>query len=172
MSGEALSLILDVAILICLGITIYYAFVLSRSLNNFRRHRKDFETLIGTLSQNIEAAQGAIDQMKDTSQSAGMDLQDLIDDSRMLADELQLMNEAGNSLAKRLESLAERNRLAAQGLDTGDVDEEEETGHSYEPPAENGQNAPSFFIQDRDYNDDEDADDGGFLSSQAGKGAL
>lgn len=117
MGSTAFSLGLDIVILIALGVTIYFALRLSKALNNFRNQRSEFNKLIRDLSKNIEAAQNSIDGLKQAGQSSGAELQRIISESKGLADELKLMNEAGNSLAKRLEKLAERNRRVAQGYE-------------------------------------------------------
>ncbi len=170
MTESLLGIFLDITILICLGVSIFYAFRLSKSLSNFKSYREEFLKLIQDVSSSITDAQNAVESLKAASQQSGAHLQDLIDDSTQLADELQLMNEAGNNLAKRLEGLAERNRRIAQGLEEDDGEVEEFYAKGYErdggglekePSQTQSQEdpPPSFFIQDRDI--DEAEDEGG-----------
>lgn len=171
-----LSLILDVAVLVGLGFTIYYCIRLSKSLNNFRQYRQEFNTLLQELSRNIGKAQDAIENLKDSSYEAGEDLQKVINSSRNLADELQLMNDMGNALANRLERLSDKGR--DQVNDTGRKPLSEKAP-SKASKVQEKESAPSFFIQDREfdrdeasYDDesdfmDEDGDDTGEFQSKA-----
>jgi hypothetical protein len=169
-----ISLAMDVVVLAALAVTIYYAVRLSRSLNAFRQYRQEFSSVLGQLSHNIEQANAAILGMKEASRSSGEHLQELIDQSRLLSDELNLINQASDSLAGRLETLAEKNRRIANGQPIANDEMPEKKG---KPAKRNGAHAAggisaeekSFFIQDRDYGADE-ADDAGIpeeLHSQA-----
>lgn len=134
-----LPLIVDVLILICLGVTIFYAIRLSTALNNFKAHRKEFERLMEDLSQNIAQAQNAMMALKTASKKTGSDLQDKISDAVALCDELQLMTEMGNRLANRL---GEKSTTSSSSQSDGKV----ETGSS-----EN--ELPSFFIKDPEFDE-------------------
>lgn len=153
MSG-ILSLLLDVIVLAGLGVTIFYCIRLSASLNNFRQYRQEFNVLLQDLSQNIDKAQNAIAKLKDSSFEAGEDLQKVINNSRNLADELQLMNDMGNALANRLERVSEKSR----GASAGKADFEDDKSKNSTRKAAS---KPAFFIQDREFEDDMvDADNG------------
>ena len=170
MSG-LLSVLLDVIVLAGLGVTIYYCIRLSKSLNNFRQYRQEFNILLQELSKNIDHAQNAIEKLKDTSFEAGEDLQKVINNSRNLADELQLMNDMGNALANRLE------RLSEKGRDKVSEDSKVDFGSARTPEAKDFKakktppkpapksdaKKPAFFIQDREFErgdlDDEDLND-------------
>ena len=154
--SSMLSLFIDISVLFCLGFTIFYAIKLSNKLNNFRASRGEFESVIRELSANIDKAYEAIDILKAENGNSGQDLQVLLDRSRDLKDELQLMNDAGNSLAKRLESLAEKNSRIVRGEEETESYDEQlydnierlEKGSSF--PSQIDEDPPSFFIQDRD----------------------
>ena len=103
----ALGLILDITILICLVFTIYYALKLSDSLKRFRVHRKEFDQVIAELSRNIDLAQGAIRGLQNASHTSGRELGAILDESRLMIEDLRLVNQASDSLAERLEGLAE-----------------------------------------------------------------
>lgn len=105
-----LSLMMDIVVLLALGVTIFYAVRLSNSLNAFKKYRSEFETLIKTLSDNIDQAYGAIEALKGASEQAGRDLQDTLSDSQYMIDELRLINEASDNLAHRLEQAALKGR--------------------------------------------------------------
>jgi chromosome segregation ATPase len=160
MSGS-LSLLMDVLVLAGLGATIFYALKLSRSLDNFKKSRQEFSNLIFELSSHIETANRAIENLKQASLQTGESLNRVVKEGKYLADELDLMNKAGNSLAQRLETLAEKNRRIAQGLDVYEDEAEPASAAAPQKPAPRApQNdaGPSFFIQDRDYGDEDDTD--------------
>lgn len=161
MDTALLSLAIDIVVLICLGTTIYFALRLSRALNAFRMHRSEFQKVIQDLNVNIEKAQSSISGLKEASRRTGLELQEQIDEAHGMTEELQLMTEAGNNLAGRLEKLAERNRLIAQGLDVPGPDPQSAPApepNNFEQPADSPPQkpseedaAPSFMIRDPEF---------------------
>lgn len=109
--------ILDILVLILLAVTIGYAMRLSALFRTFRHGREDMQRLFAELAENIARAEQTIQGMHGASNTAGRELQTIIDESRFLTDELRFMNETGDNLAGRLESLAERNRKIAERLE-------------------------------------------------------
>lgn len=107
---DSIGFILDAVMIALLAGTIYMALRLSRSLDAFRATRADIQIVMRDLAENIMRAQQAIDQLGDTSRVSGERLQQLINQGRALSDELQIINEAGDNLAERLEKLASRAR--------------------------------------------------------------
>ena len=105
-----LSLAMDIVVLLALGVTIFYAVRLSQSLNAFKQHRSEFDALIKVLSDNIEQAYRAIDELKGSSEKAGRDLQEALNDSQYMIEELRMVNDASDSLSRRLEDLAVKGR--------------------------------------------------------------
>lgn len=164
MTAELLSLILDFVILVALVGTIYYAFNLTRSLNNFKKQREEMKKMIGELVKNIDEAQTAIDGLKAASHIAADNLDDVLHESKKMADELKIINDTSNSLANRLEGLAAGNRTAPQSFfgdaryEEDDFDEEEaaDSGEVVEPP--------SFFIQDREFEEEDELEEDADLS--------
>lgn len=181
MSGSLLSVALDIIVLIGLGVTVFYCIRLSKALNNFRKYRQEFNTLVGELGKNIDHAHDAIANLKNSSFEAGEDLQKVVNNARKLTDELQLMHDMGNALANRLERMSDTshrkmNEKPDFGLD--DIKRPANKGGAAPKPAPSKSrkeaDKPSFFIQDRDFEkedlreDDEvmtrDLDDDGFDS--------
>lgn len=105
--------ILDAVIIVLLGATIFYAARLSLYLRDFRAGKKDMDKLISSLADHIVRAEKAITGMRESARESGRDLQSLINEAKALSEELQFMGEAGNSLASRLETLAERSAKMA-----------------------------------------------------------
>ena len=176
MSFTVLSFIIDIVVLVFLIITMYYAIRLSKSLKNFRIQRKELKGLIRQLSDNIDEAQNAMEGMKVMAQHSGQDLQKSVNDARAMIDELQLMTQSGDSLAQRLEGLAEKARETNQGAAGKTVQENYEFEKPYREIKQ--EDTPSFAIQDKEYEEEvkEDSlwqeDDGSMpadLQSQAEK---
>lgn len=112
-----LSLVMDIAILALLAATVFLAFRLNLNLKRFKDSRSEMEGLVNRLTGNIDKAERAIQGMQNAARNAGRDLDEIISDAKVLADELKLMNESGNNLANRLEKLAERNRTLVDKIE-------------------------------------------------------
>lgn len=163
-----LSFGLDIVILVALGITIFYAIRLSSNLNKFRLHREEFESFMGDLNKSIEAAEDAVENLKQASLATGDQLRRKVRDGQHLADELKIMIESGESLANRLEQSAEgasgkkvkkkvktEPQSNVQDIEENDwfLDDIPEPPNNNEKP-QRGEDIPSFFIQDREFNDE------------------
>ncbi len=120
-----MGLILDIVILVLLATTVFFAARLSLHLKTFRDSRKEFDKLLQDLSSSIVQAEGAITGLRRTAKESGTELQSLVNEARALSEELQIMGEAGDSLAGRLEKLAERNGRIVHSVDELDDGEEE-----------------------------------------------
>ena len=102
--------ILDGLILIFLSVTIFYAARLSLFMKYFRDGREGMKILIRDLSVTIDKAEQSIETMKAYALQNEQEMREIINESKFLSDELRFMNETGDSLANRLEKLADRNR--------------------------------------------------------------
>lgn len=173
-----ISLIMDLAVMIALGGTIYYTLRLSKSLTNFKSSRDELKLLIQELSTNIDEAQRAIEGLKKTSNIAADNLDGVLHESKKMAAEMKMINETSEGLAGRLEKLAERNRKVAENLSPA-MPMPDPDFPSHRPASASNVDMPSFFIQDREYglseeeqwSDDEQAAPAstGQFSSQAEK---
>lgn len=113
--SPAVNLSLNIAILAALAVTIFYCFRLSRQFNQMRADRKAFESLIQSLNLASAKAEASIRSFREAAVGNGDVLQDKINKSRALSDELEIMIQAGDNLANRLQSLAEKSRKATTG---------------------------------------------------------
>lgn len=118
---EVLGLVMDILLLLFLAATMFIGWRLTRSINTFRKSKKEMDKLVQDLSRQIERADGAVSGLKNTAREAGQGLQSLIGESRALSEELQLMTQSGDALAMRLERLAERNRDIAERIERAGV---------------------------------------------------
>lgn len=170
---------MDVTILALLAATVFFAFRLSMSLRRFRESRKDMEKLIVRLATNIDHAERAINGMQNSAQTSGAQLQEIINSSKNLSDELHFMNDAGNRLAERLEKLAEKNSALVNDIQnaSGGVKNTPISFLQHEPfekkaEPEKQDDVAGFMIQDREFEDDnyEDLDDLDFGDEQPASG--
>lgn len=164
----SVSFLIDIGMLIFLAATVMVAFRLNINLKRFRDSRKEMEGLVNRLTTNIERAEKAIAGLQVGARNSGADLDKKIKESKFLGDELKFMNEAGNSLAARLEKLADRNREliekieAAGGLGPNPSTFEsaivvKEQARPVTPAHRPHQEAEfGFTIQDREFDEDED----------------
>tara|TARA_R110002126_G_scaffold13118_1_gene56058 strand:+ start:303902 stop:304483 length:582 start_codon:yes stop_codon:yes gene_type:complete len=176
-----LSIVMDIVIVILLAGTIYYAYSLARQLKIFRQSKGEFEGLLMQLTGQINTAHDAIEQMQGAADTNGQVLNKLIRDGQFLADELQMVNEASNNLANRLERAASSGRGSALSVDhtaeNAAMSQKtvEQRGGS-QPQAAAKEPLSGFSIRDREVEDDsgdanflvdDDDDDVGNFHSQA-----
>ena len=105
-----IGLFLNILILAALCVTIFYCLRLSQQFNQMRADRKAFDTLIQSLNFASARAEASIQAFRETAVGNGDVLQEKINKSRAMAEELEIMIQAGDSLADRLQGLAEKGR--------------------------------------------------------------
>ena len=158
---ELAALLLDVMIVLLLGATIFYARRLYSSVAVLRTGREELTRLMNDLSDHIARAEQAIKNMNKTTDEGANDLHDMIVRARNLTEELKFMHETGDSLAGRLEKLAEQARPPGSGglPDLGEI------------KAEGGESlsSPVFDIIDREAEIGDDDHSDADLGSQAEK---
>lgn len=150
MNFELIGFFLDIAVLVGLAATICFTLKLSRNLSVIRNDKQKLGELIASLSKNVDQANAAVINMRATGTKTADHLQDLINQAKLISDELQIMNEAGNSLAGRLER-SSGSRPAASARPQA---------RTVEPPLEPAVRAPTFFIHDRDFDEDDAGNEG------------
>ena len=131
-----IGLFLNILILAALGVTIFYCLRLSRQFNQMRADRKAFETLIQSLNFASARAEASIQSFKEVAVGNGDILQDKINKSRAMAEELEIMIQAGDSLADRLQMLAEKSRKASADTSNSSDIKQPETQQKHSPAAE------------------------------------
>ena len=173
MNLTIISALMDILIVILLMGTIYYAYSLTRQLKIFRQSRQEFESLLMQLTGQINTANESIDHMKEAAETNGQVLNKLIRDGKLLADELDMVNEASNNLANRLERAASLDRPDHRTV-AQDTDEETFEDNRVEETPPSADSPKGFAIQDREVDDDDmsvgfdDSDDDvGHFHSQA-----
>ncbi len=112
-----IGLIFDFLVIVLLMVTILYSVKLSKLSKLFQHiqdDKKDMETLLAQLSNIIDTANNAIQNMKKAASENGVSLQKNIDEAKDIADELEIILSSGNSLASRLQDLVEESSNAKQ----------------------------------------------------------
>lgn len=104
-------LVFDIIILVALAATMWRAVTLSRQFDRMQADRKAFEQLIGALNVAASRAEAVIKSIKDNAIESGGVLQDKVTRARGISDELEIMIQAGDNLAERLQGLAEKSRI-------------------------------------------------------------
>lgn len=95
-------LMLEALVAILLVVTIGYCFVLNRRLALLRHGQGEMRLVVNTLNQATEMARISVEQMRRNSITLTEELSEKIKLGRMLADELGMMVESGNSIADRM----------------------------------------------------------------------
>lgn len=103
MIETVLPMILDALIIMLLAGTIYYAARLTQHIKAFRESRNSMDKLLADLSGQILRAESAIAGLRENARQGGRDLQEKINEAQALREELQIMSQAGERLAGRLE---------------------------------------------------------------------
>lgn len=105
-------IIFDVILLAALGVVMYRAWQLSKQFAEMQANREAFEQLIQALNIATARAEGAITGLREAATESADGLQSKINAARALSDELEIMVQAGDSLAERLQDLAAKSRGA------------------------------------------------------------
>jgi hypothetical protein len=116
--NPTLGLVIDILLFCALCGTAFYSFRLSRQFAKLQADRKAFEQLIQALNVASARAEAAVRSIKEAAQGSGEHLQEKITTARGLSAELEIMVQAGDNLAERLSSLAEKGRKAHAATDS------------------------------------------------------
>ncbi|MGH1455675.1 MAG: DUF6468 domain-containing protein [Alphaproteobacteria bacterium] len=114
MTNAYLSVLMDIVVLVFLGATIFYVLRLSSTLNAFKAQRREFDNVITNMISSIDQAERTVSSLKQTGAHEVAELKKLVHESKLLADELSIINQASESMANRLEAVAEKNRKIVQ----------------------------------------------------------
>lgn len=98
-----LSVFMDAVVVVLLGVTIFYCFMVDRRLRALRSGKDELKVVIEALGTSTDRAQESVVMLKNSGDAIEEQLGTRVRDARALSDELSLMIEAGNNLADRLE---------------------------------------------------------------------
>ena len=98
-----IGMILEVLVAVLLVVTVVYCAILDRRLKALRSGQDGLKAIIEGLDGATRRAQTSIGELRAAAEATGMNLSGHVAKARALSDELQIMLEAGNVLADRLE---------------------------------------------------------------------
>ncbi len=101
---------IDIILLVILAVTMFFGLRLSRQFSEIKADQARLEVLVGQLNEASKRAEGAVASMKKTAVETSEQLQGRIGKAQALSEELEIMIEAGDSLAERLQHIAEDSR--------------------------------------------------------------
>jgi hypothetical protein len=107
----SVGMILEILVSVLLAVTVVYCAILDRRLKALRSGQDGLRAIIEGLDGATKRAQASISELRGAAEATGLALSAHTAKGRALADELQIMMEAGNALADRLEG----NRAVAAG---------------------------------------------------------
>jgi hypothetical protein len=96
-------MILEGLVAVLLVVTVVYCAMLDKRLKALRTGQDGLKAIIEGLDNATRRAQAGIAELRAAADAAGHNLSGQVSKARALTDELQLMVEAGNALADRLE---------------------------------------------------------------------
>jgi len=113
--SSILSLIFDIAIFAALSVVIFYCIRLSRQFTHMSEDKKAFDNLIKSMNIASSRVESAIKSLKEAVSVEGTLLQDKINKGKGLTEELEIIIQAGDSLANRIEELSSENSKTSHG---------------------------------------------------------
>jgi hypothetical protein len=102
------NLILDLAILLVLGITIFFCWNLNNKILALQSNKKEMIDFIKGLDATIIKAHHSVVNLKEATEAATAERDKSFEEANQLAKDLSFMIESGNRLINRIERLIER----------------------------------------------------------------
>jgi hypothetical protein len=96
---------LDIILIVLLGATLFQAVRLERALGMLKRDRASLEALVAGFNASTNQAENGIARLRMAADGAGRQIEGQITKSTELKDDLAFLNERGDRLADRLETL-------------------------------------------------------------------
>jgi hypothetical protein len=97
--------LLDIALIVLLGATLFHALRLERALGVLRRDRSALEELVSGFNASTRQAELGIERLRGAADGAGKQIARQIDAAESLKDDLTFLTERGDRLADRLDKL-------------------------------------------------------------------
>jgi len=97
------SLILDIFLIVLLCMAIGYGFALNKRIVALRKDQKNLEKLAASFADATAKAESSVYQLKATTDSAGLALQETVTRSEGVRDDLEFLIDRANKIADILE---------------------------------------------------------------------
>jgi hypothetical protein len=105
--------LVEVALVLLLGATLYHAMRLERALGVLKRDRAVLEGLVKDFNDSTRQAEEGVEHLKAATEGAGRNIARQIEQAQRLRDDLTFLSERGERLAERLETGVRASRMAA-----------------------------------------------------------
>jgi hypothetical protein len=109
--GDA-QLLLEGALVLLLGITLFHAVRLERALGVLKRDRAVLEDLVAGFNDSTRQAEAGVERLRAATDGAGRQIARQIEQAQRLRDDLAFLGERGERLAERLEGAVRAARMA------------------------------------------------------------
>jgi hypothetical protein len=104
-------MLLEGALVLLLGATLFHALRLERALGVLKRDRAVLEELVAGFNDSTRQAEIGVDRLRAASEGAGRQIARQIDQAQRLRDDLSFLTERGDKLAERLEGAVRSARM-------------------------------------------------------------
>ncbi len=111
--------VIDGVMVVLLALVLVSTLMLNSRLKYLRDSRRDFEAMVKQFDEASKRADAGIKALQQAASKSGEGLQDQLNRARTLRDELSIMIESADSLARRLESAAPGKADVARSADPG-----------------------------------------------------
>jgi hypothetical protein len=105
-------LLLEGALVLLLGITLFHAVRLERALGVLKRDRAVLEELVAGFNESTRQAEAGVERLRAATDGAGRQIARQIEQAQRLRDDLAFLGERGERQAERLEGAVRAARMA------------------------------------------------------------
>src|SRR5271168_4373387 len=105
-------LLLELALVLLLGTTLFHAVRLERALGVLKRDRAVLEDLVAGFNDSTRQAEAGVERLRAATDGAGRQIARQIEQAQRLRDDLAFLSERGERLAERLEGAVRTARMA------------------------------------------------------------
>ncbi|NHN87914.1 DUF6468 domain-containing protein [Acetobacter conturbans] len=110
--------IIEITLCFLLVLGIFYSIHLGKALSILRRDRRELAELVGRLDESGKRAESGIEKLRTAGDVSGRSLSRMIDQSKMLQNELEMLAERADALAGRLEGVIREGRQVLPEVST------------------------------------------------------
>ncbi len=118
----SLELLINLIIIGLLIPTIIYAYRLNKNLSILRQNQNSLAKLIQSLNEATIKAEHSIPKLKTATESTSGELKEVVDNAKLLKDDLLFINERADNLADRLENVIHNSRQVQDNIKTAPQD--------------------------------------------------
>lgn len=98
-------LLINLSIICLLIPTLIYAYRLNKNLSLLRKNQNSLAKLVEALNEATFKAENSIPKLKSVTEHSSVDLKEVVDNAKVLKDDLLFINERADNLADRLENV-------------------------------------------------------------------